>query len=76
LCDEATSLGPWAVAVRRQNVHGDVSAGFSVLRFEQPSEAAARKAFADRVRQAPVMGYKSVALQLGDVVIDDWPTSS
>lgn len=55
------------------NDRGNPAAGYITVALDQPSEAAARQAFADEVRVAEALEYAAVQLRCDGSIVEHWP---
>jgi hypothetical protein len=66
-------MSQWAVRHLEPDDRGNLAAGYITVVSDQPSEAAARQVFADKVRVADALDYAGVQLRCDDAVIERWP---
>jgi hypothetical protein len=66
-------MSQWAVTYLEPNDRGNLAAGYITLVLDQPSEAAARQVFADKVGVAESLDYAGVQLRCDGSVIERWP---
>ena len=72
---ESPPVSHWVVTYLEPNDRGNLTAGHVKVVLDQPSEAAARQVFADKVRVASSLDYASVLLRCDDSVVDRWPVT-
>lgn len=66
-------MSQWAVTYLKPNDRGNPAAGYITVVLDQPSEAAARQAFADKVRVAEALEYATVQLRRDGSIVERWP---
>lgn len=66
-------MSQWTVAYLEPNDRGNLAAGYVKVVLDQQSEAAARQAFADKVRVAESLDYAGVQLRCDGAVVERWP---
>lgn len=66
-------MSQWAVTHLEPNDRANLAAGYLTVVIDQPSEAAARQVFADKVRVAESLDYAGVQLRCDGTVVERWP---
>ncbi|WP_239655139.1 hypothetical protein [Mycobacterium riyadhense] len=66
-------MSQWAVTYLEPSDRGNLAAGYITVVLDQPSEAAARQVFADKVRVAESLDYAGVQLSCNGSVVERWP---